>query len=161
MNPPSPVGFLFYHILGDGFDLMSEMCTQFMNDFSILTANTKGLDNFWGVSYNMPRPSLPSSGRLLSDDEYKVYLYLRNCRLMTQEDIEINFNKCFSIDDNTVYFSEEVFGLEATDHVNYESVETASSNLHKNSEDISTNFVTDFDNDENIHINLYLDFYWY
>ena len=58
MTPPTPTGYYVYHILGDGFDLMSEMCTQFMNDYSILTASTKGLDNFWGVSYNMPRPLL-------------------------------------------------------------------------------------------------------
>ena len=269
MNPPSPVGFLFYMILGYGFDKIAEWCTQFMNDMDILTANTKGLDKFWGVSYNMPRPSIihneyllidaperqlveedntwiarglndfriefdtiPGKGKAgriilrnerggkqsllfstnthvtlekvgnmveiyqrnpqkslktgvtgssfnvafslftsggsyeyyyenlkvytlnnenptpLTDDEYKIYLYLRNCRLLTMEDIEINMNKCFSIDDNNVYFSEEMYGLEASDHLAYESEETISSNLHKNTEDDSAHFVTDFDDDE-------------
>lgn len=152
INPPSPVGFLFYILLGYGFDRMSEMCTQFMNDFDILTANTKGLDNFWGVGYNMQRPRLPYSERLLTDDEYKIYLYLRNCRLMTREDIEISMNKCFArVDEDkmyTIYFSEEMFGLDATDHVNYDSLVTESSNLGKNAQDSTTNFVTDFSNDE-------------
>lgn len=148
MNPPSSVGFLFYILLGVGFDVMSDMCTQFMNDLSILTADTRGLDNFWGVSYNMPRPKLPSSQRLLTDEEYKIYLYLRNCRLMTKEDIEINLNKCFGLDDYQVYFSEENFGFSVVDHNNYESDVTDSSNIHINDSDDSSNYVTDFGNDE-------------
>ena len=70
---------------------------------------------------------------------------------MTREDIEISMNKCFSrVDENRIYyiyFSEEMFGLEATDHVNYESLVTESSNLAKNNEDTTANFVTDFSHD--------------
>ncbi len=127
---------------------MSEMVTQFMNDISILTANPKSLDKFWGVSYNMPRPRLPNSNRLLTDDEYRVYLYLRNCRLMTMEDLEINFNKCFALDDYDIYFSNEQYGLTVTDHLSYESIDDGGSNLHINAEDDSGHFVTDFENDE-------------
>ena len=76
INPQSPTGFYIYHIIGDGLDIMSDLCSKFMNDFSILTADTKGLDKFWGVSYNLPRPTLPISERLLTDEEYKIYLYL-------------------------------------------------------------------------------------
>ena len=305
----TPMGYLAYHLLGDGFDLMSELCSKFMNDFNILTADTRGLDKFWGVSYNLPRPllyegqkadylfidngttashnnnwnnpqyitrtdtgtiinntrdvavfetvylngsTLPftnedftvefeivennysttkfrfdgqtlcdgetyrqfdfsfaqnETGRFkfiydkdintiakykngtyvetythhfcgkmgllfrlesgasikykdfkvykgeekerpLNDDEYKIYLYLRNCRLITKEDLLINFNKCFGFDDYPIVFSDETFYLEATDHLNYEPTDTVSSNLHKNSEDTTLHFVTDYSNDE-------------
>lgn len=144
----TPSGFLVYHLLGDGFDLMSEMCSKFMNDFSILTADTKGLDNFWGVSYDMPRPRLPTSQRLLTDEEYKVYLYLRNCQLITKQDILIAFEKCFGVDDYPIEFSNEAFYLESTDHLHYEAEDSVSSNLHKRSDDSTLHFVTDFANDE-------------
>ena len=306
----TPMGYLAYHLLGDGFDLMSEMCSKFMNDFNILTADTRGLDKFWGVSYNMPRPllyegqkadylfvdngttashndhwyinsfgtatvqsdgtkllntsgnisfvmrhiipsnktitdanassynppyivefdivetngtsnsdaqvqiysqqttnnflqevtsghykievtsnqqkiwvddtlikttnlSLPNARitlrvrnskyliyknfkvytgedkeRPLTDDEYKIYLYLRNCRLITKEDLLINFNKCFGFDDYPIVFSDENMYLEATDHLNYEPTDTVSSNLHKNANDNTLHFVTDYSNDE-------------
>ena len=144
----TPMGYLAYHLLGDGFDLMSELCSKFMNDFSILTADTRGLDKFWGVSYNLPRPTLPNSERLLTDEEYKIYLYLRNCRLLTREDLLINFGKCFSFDDYEIVFTEESIYLNSSDHLNYESIETIGSNLHKNDEDRSRHFVTDYSNDE-------------
>ena len=307
----TPMGYLAYHLLGDGFDLMSDMCSKFMNDFNILTADSSSLDKFWGVSYNLPRPTLsipfslifnddgvtgsknsnwyvrstdapylsvtvddegttvssndtstsrfyfanpehstsPSppitisdfviecdvinttftsgsqiafllqgltnnfnlssytapyhlkmekvgttvkqyindtlirtttissrtnyymgfqlyktcdikfknyriydtstpSERPLTDDEYKIYLYLRNCRLITKEDLLINFNKCFGFDDYPIVFSDEAFYLEATDHLNYEPADTVSSNIHKNSEDTTLHFVTDYSNDE-------------
>ena len=314
MTPPTPTGYYVYHILGDGFDLMSEMCTQFMNDFSILTASSKSLDNFWGVSYNMPRPSLSipyslifsddgvresknsnwyvrtsdtsltvtvdddgtnlsnsstttsvyyfanpehstsqsppitigdfviecdvistnfgrgsqiafllqgltnnfnlssytapyhlkmekvgttvkqyindtlirtttisdrtnyymgfqlyktcsikfknyriydtstPSKRPLTDDEYKIYLYLRNCRLMTREDIEINMNKCFAVEKENsqyyIFFSTETNYLSTVNHLNYNSKTTEESNLAKNDEDTSLNFITNFASDE-------------
>ena len=144
----TPMGYLAYHLLGDGFDLMSELCSKFMNDFSILTADTRGLDNFWGVSYNLPRPTLLTSERLLTDEEYKIYLYLRNCRLITKEDLLVNFDKCFGFDDYEIVLSDEQFYLEASDHLNYTSDETVGSNLHMNSEDTSLHFVTDYSNDE-------------
>ena len=124
MNPETPVGFLFYHILGDGFDKMSDMCSKFLNDLNILSADASSLDKYWGISYNLPRPTLPVSGRLLTDEEYRVYMYLLNCRLITVEDILINFNKCFGLEDNGVYLSEETNYLEATDHLSYEAKET-------------------------------------
>ena len=147
MNPPSSTGFYVYHILGDSFDKMSDMCSQFLNDFSILSADTRGLDNFWGVSYNLERPTLPS-GRLLNDDEYRIYLYLRNCRLITMQDIEVNFSKCFKLDDYDVYFTEESDFLATVDHLNYESEITTSSNLKKQDDDDEGHMITNFDEDE-------------
>ena len=147
INPPTPTGFYVYHILGDSFDKMSDMCSQFLNDFSILSADTRGLDNFWGVSYNLERPTLPS-GRLLNDDEYRTYLYLRNCRLITMQDIEVNFSKCFKLDDYDVYFTEESDFLATVDHLNYESEITTSSNLKKQDDDEEGHMITNFDEDE-------------
>lgn len=152
MNPETPVGFLFYHIIGDGFDKMSDMSSKFLNDFSILSADASSLDKYWGISYNLPRPTLPDSGRLLSDEEYRVYLYLLNCRLITVEDILINFNKCFGFDDNEVYLSEETNYLEATDHLSYEAEETVTSNLHKREDDNTKHFITTFDEDDDTEV---------
>lgn len=140
-------GFYIYHILGDGFDLMSDYCSEFMNNFSILSADTRGLDNFWGVSYNLPRPTLPVSERKLTDEEYKIYLYLRNCQLITKQDILIAFEKCFGLDDYPIQFSEEAIYLETSDHLNYDAEVTISSNLHKRSDDDTKHFVTDFADD--------------
>ena len=148
----TPSGFYVYHILGDGFDLMADYCSQFMNDFSILTADTRGLDKFWGVSYNLPRPTLPNSERLLTDDEYKVYLYLRNCQLITKQDILIAFEKCFGVKDYPILFSYETFYLEATDHLSYDADDTISSNLHKNANDDTKHFVTSFEDDEDTEL---------
>lgn len=152
MNPETPVGFLFYHILGDGFDKMSDMSSKFLNDFSILSAEASSLDKYWGISYNLPRPTLPDSGRLLSDEEYRVYMYLLNCRLITVEDILINFNKCFGLEGKEVYLSEETNFLEATDHLSYESEETLSSNLHKREDDNTKHFITTFDEDDDTEV---------
>ena len=96
----------------------------------------------------MPRPTLPVSERKLSDEEYRVYLYLRNCRLLTREDLLINMQKCFGLDDYEIVLSDEAFYLEATDHPNYEAEDTISSNLHKRDDDTTLHFVTDFANDE-------------
>lgn len=148
----TPSGFLVYHLLGDGFDLMAEQCSKFMNDFSILSASASSLDKFWGVSYNMPRPTLPTSERKLSDDEYRVYLYLRNCRLLTREDLLINMGKCFGLDDYEIVLSDEAFYLEASDHPNYEAEDTISSNLHKRDDDTTLHFVTDYSNDETTEV---------
>lgn len=148
----TPSGFLVYHLLGDGFDLMAEQCSKFMNDFSILSASASSLDKFWGVSYNMPRPTLPTSERKLSDEEYRVYLYLRNCRLLTREDLLINMQKCFGLDDYEIVLSDEAFYLEASDHPNYEAEDTISSNLHKRDDDTTLHFVTDYSNDETTEV---------
>lgn len=310
MNPESPTGYYVYCILGHGFDMMSEMCSQFMNDFDILTADTKGLDDFWGLSYNLPRPKIihkysimfedkgilsdyssdyyridevnlyrneddtlavdNGDGTLkiietisgdfrldfdfildrkndyktntfdmflfidddvgfclgdigidddchitlkkennnvnlyaddilkssisvnmdnsspyfrfqvndypnpygvhggsfrfknlslrnyenqlsyLTDDEYKIYLYLRNCRLITKEDLEICFNNCFKIDDDGVYFSIETNYLNVVDHTKYESLDDITSNIKKNINDLSDEYITDFTNDDDV-----------
>ena len=148
-------GFYIYHILGDGFDSMSDMCSNFLNDYSILSADSSSLDNFWGVSYNMPRPKLyegTGNERYLSDDEYRVYLYLRNCRLLTKEDIEINMDKAFGLDDYSIYFSEETNYLNATTHTVYTSSVTDTSNLAKNHDDTTKDYVVELgSSDSDVH----------
>lgn len=149
-------GFYIYHILGDAFDLMSEQCSQFLNNFSLLSADASSLDKFWGVSYGMPRPKLnigTADERYLTDDEYRVYLYLRNCRLMTREDIEINMNKCFGFDDYSIYFSQETNYLNATDHLVYTPTVTDTSNLAKNDDDNSNDYIVSLGSeDTNVHL---------
>ena len=144
MNPQSSFGFLVYYLLGGGFDMMSDMCNKFLNDLSLLSADSSSLDKFWGVSYGMPRPKLyvgTENERYLTDDEYRVYLYLRNCRLMTRQDIEVNMNKCFALDDYDCYFSEESVYLNATDHRVYTPATTPLSNIAKNISDTSKDFI--------------------
>ena len=59
------------------------------------------LDTFWGRSYNLIRPviSYASDGdtysRTLSDEEYRIYLYLRNHQLMTMKDLLVAFGNAF------------------------------------------------------------------
>lgn len=148
MNPPSPVGFLFYILLGVGFDSMSDMCSKFLNDLSVLSCDSSSLDNFWGVSYNLPRPTLPESGRLLTDDEYRVYLYLLNCRLITVEDILINFNKCFGFEDYEIFLTQETHYLETVDHIHYAAEENIRSNISKNNTDTSKHYLTNHERDD-------------
>lgn len=155
VNPPTSAGFYFYHIIGDGFDLMSDMCTKFLNDYSILSADSSSLDKFWGVSYNMPRPKLyegTANERYLTDDEYRVYLYLRNCQLITMQDLEINMNKCFALEGYDIYFSEETNYLSATDHLVYTPTTTIGSNISKNDDDTSNDYIINQGTtDSNVH----------
>lgn len=144
INPPTSAGFYVYHILGDGFDSMSEMCSKFLNDFSILSADVSSLDKFWGASYNMPRPKInvgTPNERYLTDEEYRAYLYLRNCRLMTREDLEINMNKVFGFDGYEIFFSEEKNYLTATSHLVYTPTTTDTSNIAKNNDDVSNDYI--------------------
>ena len=151
MNPQTPVGFFFYHILGDSFDMMADMASKFLNDLNILSCDASSLDKYWGISYNMPRPTLPS-GRLLTDEEYRIYLYLLNRRLLTREDIEIAMNAAFGLDDYKIYFSTETHYLRLSDHLNYSAKNDDRTNIGKNDEDESLHFVTDFDNDSTTEV---------
>lgn len=59
------------------------------------------LDAFWGRSYNLVRPHLSytSDGttytRVLSDEEYRIYLYLKNHQLVTMKDLLVAFTNAF------------------------------------------------------------------
>lgn len=151
MSPPSPSGYYFYHILGDSFDLMSEMSSKFLNDLNILSADASSLDRFWGLSFNLQRPTL-ESGRTLNDEEYRAYLYLLNRRLLTREDIEIAMNAVFGLDDYEIYFTTETHYLKLSDHLNYEAKTDERTNIGKNNDDDSLHFVTDYANDRDTEV---------
>lgn len=59
------------------------------------------LDIFWGKSYNLTRPILTYTNggntysRTLTDEEYKIYLYLRNHQLLTMKDLLVAFTNAF------------------------------------------------------------------
>lgn len=151
MNPPSPTGYYIYKVVGGALDMMKEMTSTFLNDYSVLSANHNSLDYFWGLSYNMPRPTIGTgaSERLLSDDEYRIYLYLRNSQLITMQNLIINLGKCFNNDNVTVSFVYEEDGLNTVDHPHYIADETITSNLakHSNPADTGGDFVTDASQD--------------
>lgn len=152
MNPPSPIGYFIYKIIGGAFDRLNDLVTQFRNDYSILDCSigsveiVKGLpeeadtnhtyyvpqyttsdvsftrysyvdgewvtetvagdvlnslDVFWGRSYNLVRPHLSYADggdtytRVLTDEEYRIYLYLKNHQLLTMKDLLVAFGNAF------------------------------------------------------------------
>lgn len=155
MNPPSSTGYYVYKVVGGALDKMKEMTSTFMNDYSVLSADHRSLDYFWGLSYKMPRPTIGTgaSERLLTDDEYRIYLYLRNSQLITMQNLIINLGKCFNHDDLTVTFEYEEHGLETVDHPHYIADVTETSDLAKHGEDspegpdTGPHFVTDYSQD--------------
>ena len=149
LGTETPLGYYVYHIIGDSLDLMNKYCTEFMNNMSILSTDTERLDKYWGRIYDMPRPTIARQGTTspLTDDEYRIYLYLRNTQLITREDLEIAFNNCFSIDDYMVRFTVETNYLSLVDHLNYDAMETSGSNIAKQSTDESKDYVTDYESD--------------
>ena len=59
------------------------------------------LDIFWGKSYNLQRPLLTYDydgdiyTRTLTDEEYKIYLYLMDHQLLTMKDLMVAFGNAF------------------------------------------------------------------
>ena len=151
MIPETPTGYYVYKVIGGGFDRMDDWDSQFLQDLDILSCDAGSLDLFWGVSYNMPRPSIGEPARPLTDDEYRVYLYLRNCQLLTMQDIMICLGKCFN--KNTDYGTEEIYVteishyLEATDHLIYDAKTDETTDLGKRDDDTSKHFITSFSDD--------------
>ena len=82
------------------------------------------LDTFWGRSYNLIRPLLSyvSDGdtysRSLSDEEYRIYLYLRNHQLLTMKDLLVSFSNCFGGAEATVSTLDSVH---VVDHKHYDN----------------------------------------
>ncbi len=152
MNPPSPIGYFIYKIIGGAFDRLNDLVTQFRIDYSILDCSigeveiVKGLpeeadtnhtyyvpqyttsdvsftrysyvegewvtetvacdvlnslDVFWGRSYNLVRPHLSYADggdtytRVLTDEEYRIFLYLKNHQLLTMKDLLVAFGNAF------------------------------------------------------------------
>ena len=176
MNPPSPVGYFLYKVVGGCFDWLDELVNQFRIDLSILDCNVGGpqlvkelpteanintlyyvpvyaaggntftkyeyvddswesetvetkilntLDSFWGRSYNLERPHVGYVedgviySRMVTDDEYKIYLYLRNHRLMTRQDLLVAFTNAFGVSEDSDDVAISASGLEDTHMVNH------------------------------------------
>lgn len=78
-------------------------------DSSTVTGEVvNSLDTFWGRSYNLIRPLLSyvSDGntytRMLTDEEYRIYLYLRKHQLLTMKDLLVAFTNAFGGAEETV-----------------------------------------------------------
>lgn len=150
MNPESPVGFLVYKLIGGGFDKSEEEIITLLNDISIVNCQPHLL-NIYGRYYNIPR--LTVGNRLMTDEEYRIYLYLTLCRLLTIEDIQINFNKVFQVEDYTVRISTvDLTDLVVSDHTEYVCAsENIMSNIQKNSSDSGENIIVDHDNTSEVN----------
>lgn len=118
------------------------------------------LDTFWGKSYQLPRIEITyidENGvlqkRQMTDDEYKIYLYLKNHPLMTVKDLTTAFTRCFSVSDkeDDVYMSIENGAdiLRFVDHPNYDNFTNPS--LEKMDAN-DTNALTDFLEDANYDV---------
>lgn len=151
MNTVTPTGFYVYKILGSALDMMQDMTTKFLNDISLISADPSSLDYFWGLSYGMPRPELPS-GRLMDDDEYRAYLYLRNCQLITLQNILVNVEKAFGAADESINVVHEDLFLRTVDHMKYTSIEANGSNLQKQATDESPHYIIDHSHAGDTHV---------
>lgn len=138
VNPESSFGWFIYMIIGGGFDLMDEMTTQFLNDCDIISS--ENLDKYHGANLNLPRPKLMENGteRLLTDKEYKVYLYINNSQLITRLDLLNVFGHCMGDDDSEDKYKKVTVTKESNsywhtvDHLNYTSPITPLSNIGVN-----------------------------
>lgn len=155
LNPPSPFGYFIYRLIGGSFDKMDDMTNRFLQDCSILSTSAESLDEVWGKDLDLPRPSIVDGDgveRVLTDDEYRVYLYVRHCRLMTVEDLLCVFNNCMSTDSYEVYMDKEDTGnLKLVDHLHYTSRVTDTSDIAAREDDDSGDIITDHVVDDDVN----------
>ena len=160
VNPESSFGWFIYMIIGGGFDRMDEMTSTFLNDCSPISANPKSLDRFYGASLQLPRPTILDGNveRLLTDEEYAVYLYLRNSRLLTKLDLLSVFGHCMGDEDSDDVYNGVTVTDErnaqwwAVDHLHYTSPSgNPSSNIGKNSNS-DLNHIVNHDSEEDVYV---------
>ena len=103
------------------------------------------LDVFWGRSYNLVRPHLSytSDGdtytRVLSDEEYRIYLYLKNHQLLTMKDLLVAFGNAFgSAETSTTLLN----SIHTVDHKTYDNPPFSNDSL-KAYDDEDTDITTD------------------
>lgn len=81
------------------------------------------LDVFWGRSYNLIRPTISYTDddtytRVLSDEEYRIYLYLKNHQLLTMKDLLVAFTNAFgSAETSTTILN----SIHTVDHKRYDN----------------------------------------
>ena len=103
------------------------------------------LDVFWGRSYNLVRPHLSytSDGaiytRVLSDEEYRIYLYLKNHQLLTMKDLLVAFGNAFgSAETSTTILN----SIHTVDHKRYDNPPFSNDSLRAY-DDEDTDITTD------------------
>ena len=90
------------------------------------------LDRFWGHSYNLTRPTLSytDSGdtytRVLSDDEYRIYLYLKEHQLLTMKDLLVAFSNSFGSAEVT---TATLNSIHTVDHRHYDDPKFSNTTL--------------------------------
>ncbi len=81
------------------------------------------LDVFWGRSYNLIRPTISYTDddtytRVLSDEDYRIYLYLKNHQLLTMKDLLVAFGNAFgSAETSTTLLN----SIHTVDHKRYDT----------------------------------------
>lgn len=148
VNPITPLGFFLYTVVGKCFDDMSEVIDNWYKDSSILSCSDK-MVNIWGRYLCVKNPYINNT-RYLTQEEYRVYIYLQKCRLLTVEDLQICFNNCMGLDDYKVRIVKEAVNvLTVVDHPNYRgNPDNTVSDLQANDEDVGFDKITDYANDD-------------
>lgn len=161
VNPMSSFGWFIYVVLGGGFDIMDEYVNEFLNDTDVMSCNSEKLDEVWGASLNAPRPKIieDSVERFLTDDEYRVYLHVIQCQLMTRLDLLNVFAHSMGDDslDDDPYKGVEVVKEDSgtwrtVDHLNYFSVETPESNIGANDPDDPNRIINHENSEEDVNV---------
>ena len=82
------------------------------------------LDVFWGKSYDLTRPHLSYTNdgntytRALTDEEYRIYLYLKDHQLLTMKDLLVAFSNAFgSAETSTTILN----SIHTVDHKQYDN----------------------------------------
>ena len=102
------------------------------------------LDVFWGRSYNLIRPTISYTDddtytRVLSDEEYRIYLYLKNHLLLTMKDLLVAFTNAFgSAETGTTLLN----SIHTVDHRKYDVPQFSNDTL-KAYDDEDTDITTD------------------
>lgn len=129
-----------------------------IDEYTYVSNVKNALDTFWGHSYGFIRPSISyvQDGvifhRLLTDEEYKIYLYLRNHRLMTKKDLIVAFSNAFNTDDESIQLT--TFNLDngsMVNHKQYDEPVFSNDSLSKYDES-DINAITDMLNDSEVKL---------
>ena len=102
------------------------------------------LDVFWGRSYNLIRPTISYTDddtytRVLTDEEYRIYLYLKNHQLLTMKDLLVAFGNAFgSAETGTTLLN----SIHTVDHRKYDVPQFSNDTL-KAYDDEDTDITTD------------------
>lgn len=133
-----------YTTTGGSFTKYSYNGTEWVSE-TVTDDVLNSLDRFWGHSYNLVRPLLSyiddgdTYSRALSDDEYRIYLYLKNHQLLTMKDLLVAFGNSFgSAEVTTVNLN----SIHTVDHKHYDDPAFSNETLSAYDED-DPDIVTD------------------